>query len=93
MNINKREAPRRVLEEIIRYIEVHDYAPSVRELCALTGYNSLSTISHHMHALFDAGYIETDIPQEIGAARAYRIGERAYEEGYAVRRVQQHTGV
>lgn len=89
MNLDERKGTRRVLEEIVKYIDEHEYAPSVRELCTLTEFRSLSSIAHHMEVLFGAGYLETDIPRGTGAPRAFRIGERAYAEGYAERRVKK----
>lgn len=46
-----------VLEGIIAFKKQHDYSPTVRELCAITGFKSTSTIASHLRTLRDNGYI------------------------------------
>lgn len=72
----------KVLTEIVKYHDEHGYMPTVRELCKLTGRSSTNTIYAHMRNLFLKGYIETDT-DTIGAPRAFRLGQRSYDEGYA----------
>lgn len=60
-----------VFTEIVSYIKVHQYAPTVRELCELTGAKSTSTVHYHIHNLIDAGLLETD--HGAGIPRALRL--------------------
>ena len=57
---------------IAEYFEEHGYAPSFREIsedCSI----SLSTVHHHVHALIEKGFLETEHP---GSPRAIRLGGR-----------------
>lgn len=60
-----------VLEAIINYIKAHGYPPTFNEIGELTGIQSKSSVSEHVHKLIDMGAIETDA--EYGAARAIRV--------------------
>lgn len=60
-----------VLEFIISYIEVHCYAPSVREIAQGTGLKSSNTAHLYLKKLKDQGIIETDA--ESGSPRAIRV--------------------
>lgn len=48
---------RDLLGEIVRYVAVNGYPPSVRELGAAVGLSSTNTVAHHLHALERAGYL------------------------------------
>ena len=58
-------------DAIVAYINEHQYAPTVRELCELTGMKSTSAVHSHITRLINDGYLETD--HGIGAPRALRI--------------------
>lgn len=63
-----------ILHDIIDYISIHGYAPTVREICFMTGLKSTSTVKSHISKLIDSGLLETDDP---GCPRALRV------KGYA----------
>ncbi len=56
---------------IITYIQEHGYAPTIRELCELTGFKSTSTVKRFLDKLIELGKIETDAG--IGFSRAIRV--------------------
>ena len=60
-----------ILQSIIRYIEEHGYPPTVREIAAMTGLKSTSTVQHHLEVLREEGKIETDAG--FNAPRAIRV--------------------
>ena len=60
-----------ILKSIILYITKHGYPPTVREICALTGIKSTSTVQHHLEILHEEGKIETDAG--FSAPRAIRV--------------------
>ena len=64
------ESRKIVYDAIVTYINEHQYAPTVRELCELTGMKSTSTIHSHVTRLINDGYLETDA---YGAPRALRV--------------------
>ena len=37
-----------VYQCIVEYMEEHQYAPSIRELCEMTGLSSTQTVYHHL---------------------------------------------
>lgn len=61
----------KVLNAIINYIKEHKYAPTVRELCTLTGLKSTSSVQYYIKRLLDKGLLETD--GEFDASRALRV--------------------
>lgn len=65
------ETRENILNKIITYITEHGYAPSVRELCELTGLKSTSTVHRHLNIMLKKGMIETDSPE--GSPRAIRV--------------------
>lgn len=70
----------RIMHAIITYIEQHQYAPTVREIAAMTGIKSNATVHHHISVLMDIGKLETDA--EWGAPRALRVpGYKYTKEG------------
>lgn len=66
-------AREKVLKAIAEYVEVHKYAPSVRELCDMTGYKSTSSVQTHLSKMLDEGLIETD--HGFNVPRALRISD------------------
>ena len=65
------ETRKNILNKIIAYIAEHGYAPSVREICELTGLRSTSTVHRHLNIMLKKGMIETDSPE--GSPRAIRV--------------------
>lgn len=61
----------KVLKAIVDYIAEHQYPPSVRELCDMTGLKSTSSINRYITKLLEEGKLETD--SGIGAPRALRV--------------------
>lgn len=48
----------KVLKEIKKYIDKNGYAPTVRELCEITGRTSTQTIHAKIRGLKNKGYID-----------------------------------
>lgn len=65
------ESRKIVYDAIVAYINEHQYAPTVRELCELTGLKSAATIHSHITRLINDGYLDTDHAD--GAPRALRV--------------------
>lgn len=61
----------KVLKAVVDYISEHQYPPSVRELCDMTGLQSTSSIHRYINKLLEDGLLETDCG--IGAPRALRV--------------------
>lgn len=61
----------KVLKAIVDYISEHQYPPSVRELCDLTGLKSTSSVNGYVTKLLEEGKLETDCG--IGCSRALRV--------------------
>ena len=57
-SINLTSSEKVVYGAIVKFIGEYGYAPSTRELCELTGYNSTSTIHLAKKGLEEKGYIE-----------------------------------
>jgi repressor LexA len=51
---------KRILEYLIEYLKRHTYQPSIREIGKRFGIKSTKTVSEHLQALADKGYIERD---------------------------------
>lgn len=60
----------RVLCAVANYIAEHRYAPTMRELCDITGFKSSSNIFAHITVLEQAGYLH--IPHDESGARRTR---------------------
>ena len=60
-----------VYQAIVEYIQEHGYAPTVRELCGITGYKNTSSVQRHLESLRDKGLIESDV--DFKAPRAIRV--------------------
>lgn len=56
----------KVYKAIVDYINNHQYPPTVRDLCKLTGITSTSVIHSKLKSLADKGYIEIDIKSARG---------------------------
>lgn len=50
----------RIMSVIIGYIDVHQYAPSVREICKMVGLKSTSSVQSHLETLKLQGRIKTN---------------------------------
>ena len=61
----------KVLNAVISYIAEHQYPPSERELCDITGFKSTSSINGYITKLLEEGKLETDCG--IGSSRALRV--------------------
>lgn len=59
-----------ILNAIISYIAAHQYPPTVREICEMTGYRSTSTVHGHLSSMATKGMIEIHCS---GAPRAIRV--------------------
>lgn len=49
-----------IKEQIIRYIQKHGYAPTVREIGELVGLKSTSSVYSHISQMLKSGELETD---------------------------------
>lgn len=74
---NKNRMSEQYIQCIKGYILEHGYAPSYREIGAMLGKASTSTVFTQMQKLFDMGWLETDM--EYLSPRAYRIGQAYYD--------------
>jgi len=52
------EAQVKVLECVDKFIEVHNYPPTHREICADLGLSSVSSVAQQLRALERKGYLE-----------------------------------
>ena len=60
-----------VLNFIITYFKEHGYAPTVREIGAVVGLASTSSVHAHIKTLKRLGYLDTDVKD--GSPRALRV--------------------
>lgn len=51
---------RRILDYMVAYLRRHTYQPSIREIGERFGIRSTKTVSEHLQALADKGYLERD---------------------------------
>ncbi len=51
---------RRILDYMVAYLRRHTYQPSIREIGEQFGIKSTKTVSEHLHALSEKGYLERD---------------------------------
>lgn len=65
------QVEKRVFDYIKSYIEIHGYAPTVREISAGIGMKSISAVHGHIRKLIELGELETDATP--GTPRAIRI--------------------
>lgn len=71
--INREE----ILEAIKKYIAVHGYPPTNRELAEATGY-SLSSVNGCLKSMLKEGILETDHP--LGSPHAIRVPGMRWQE-------------
>lgn len=57
---------RRILNYLVEYLKQHTYQPSIREIGKRFGIKSTKTVSEHLQALADKGYIERDASRSRG---------------------------
>jgi repressor LexA len=57
---------KRILEFLIDYLKRNTYQPSIREIGKRFGIKSTKTVSEHLQALADKGYIERDASRSRG---------------------------
>ena len=57
---------RRILNYLVDYLKQHTYQPSIREIGKRFGIKSTKTVSEHLQALADKGYIERDASRSRG---------------------------
>lgn len=57
MNNEITERQKDILKEIAAFRHEYGFPPTVRELCARTGFKSTSSVASHLQALKDKGYI------------------------------------
>lgn len=60
-----------ILNATIDYINEHQYPPTVRELCSITGLRSTSSVNRYVTILLEEGKLETDCG--VGMSRALRV--------------------
>lgn len=62
MNTKKQGEKKRkeILEAIIKYINIHGYAPNYREIGSIVGLKSTSSVKRHMEILFQDGKLKKD---------------------------------
>lgn len=60
MAINLTEIERRILDFMVLYLRTNTYQPSIREIGERFGIKSTKTVSEHLQALADKGYLERD---------------------------------
>ncbi|HEX2190096.1 MAG TPA: transcriptional repressor LexA [Longimicrobiaceae bacterium] len=57
---------KRILNYLVDYLRQHTYQPSIREIGKRFGIKSTKTVSEHLQALADKGYIERDASRSRG---------------------------
>jgi repressor LexA len=57
---------RKILDYLVDYLKQHTYQPSIREIGRRFGIKSTKTVSEHLQALADKGYIERDASRSRG---------------------------
>ena len=67
----------RILKTITDYIKEHQYPPTFREICEISGIGSTATVNHHILKLIKSGELETNHGN--GASRALRVPSIAAE--------------
>lgn len=65
------ESRQLVLNAIIEYIKEHQYSPTVREICDMTGLKSTASVHRYIDELLKSGLLETDCG--IGMPRSIRV--------------------
>ena len=57
---------RRILDFMVQYLRANTYQPSIREIGRRFGIKSTKTVSEHLHALAEKGYLERDSSRSRG---------------------------
>jgi repressor LexA len=60
MALNLSEIERKILDFMVAYLRTNTYQPSIREIGERFGIKSTKTVSEHLQALADKGYLERD---------------------------------
>lgn len=60
------EIERKILDFMVQYLRANTYQPSIREIGRRFGIKSTKTVSEHLHALADKGYLERDSSRSRG---------------------------
>lgn len=63
-----------IMNVIAAYFRKHGYAPTNKEIAELMGYCSATSIKTRINRLYDKGYLETDLSEDI--PRAFRISPK-----------------
>lgn len=72
------EVRKKILSAIKKYIQVHGYSPSFREIGEAVGLKSTSSVENHIKKMLKSGVIETDAGA--GMSRAIRVPGMAFVE-------------
>lgn len=67
---------KKLLIRLCQFVDAKGYAPSLRELCFITGLASTKAVSDNLNTLQECGYIE----REPRGARSIRILKRQEDE-------------
>ncbi len=60
------EIERKILDFMVQYLRANTYQPSIREIGRRFGIKSTKTVSEHLHALAEKGYLERDSARSRG---------------------------
>lgn len=60
------EIERKILDFMVQYLRANTYQPSIREIGRRFGIKSTKTVSEHLHALSEKGYLERDSSRSRG---------------------------
>lgn len=74
----------KILNMVIKYIELHGYPPTIREIADGVGLKSTSSVKNHLTKMIDSGMLETDA-ETPGSPRAIRV------PGYKFVRIERNT--
>lgn len=60
------EIERKILDFMVQYLRANTYQPSIREIGRRFGIKSTKTVSEHLHALAEKGFLERDSSRSRG---------------------------
>lgn len=60
------EIERKILDFMVQYLRANTYQPSIREIGRRFGIKSTKTVSEHLHALSEKGFLERDASRSRG---------------------------
>lgn len=66
-----------ILEAIVRYIQLHGYPPTFREIGEMVRINSLSQVHEYIRQMIEDGELQTDAN---GSTRALRVPGYRFEK-------------